>query len=1231
MTLFTIVGGAFSQQALPYEYGFENNNLATDGWIANITSSNSGIRTNSARTGSYGFTFNYSESSGSLISPVLTGGTKGVDVSFWYKEYSSSYGDEKFQVGYTTNADETDPANFTYGDVVTASTSWQQYVNTFPAGTKRIAIKYIYTNAFYLFLDDFSFEAYTTCVKPTGFAVNSVAYNSAVLSWTSDADAWDIDVNGDLISNITTKPYTLTGLTEATDYTVKVRANCGGGDVSNWTDVIEFSTPEQFPRPTKFGVSTVSLTTADIGWTSNGDATGSTLEYGVATVVNNEYKYDDGTFSTGVYASGSAFSYAIRLPAGSYSGNILKKVSVYDNQASTETITIYNDDAAEPTTQIASKPLVLTGSNNFVEVNFDNLLIDGTKNVWVVVSNESGVYVGAAVDNLGDANGRWTNLGGWGDLAELGLPGKVWMIHAEIASGNPATVESWNTVSDVTSPHQLTGLAEGTTYAVRVKSNYAGGSSAWVVSGFTTLSSNPVPTDVVATAEHTTANISWEGESDSYKVKYREAAKPNPTPLFFDDFESGLGLWTIVTAGEGPGWVIDDETGSNAATAYSYDSSTHSSYDANNWLISPAVQLGGVLMFKASNYSSYPDSYEVLLSTTGTDVADFTTTLKSMSTATGEISIDLSAYSGTGYIAIHHVSEDMYSLAIDDFGVYSVIPAGEWQQVATTAKSVELTGLEMDTKYDYTIIGVKGGSENAGTDIANFTTLSAKDKLFKATGDWNVAANWVPTGVPTNEDNALLYAAVTIPSGVVATAKTVAMKDAAASVTIKNGGQLKTSSSIEVTMEKDIAGYGDGDGKFSFISSPYNSSLASADVDGLLEGDYDYYRFTRSMNLEWRSYQLTSFNLTAGNGFLYANKVDKTLKFTGTTYASMDNYLTMTANYSASYPLSMILAGNPFTCNGTIYFVNGSDAMTGTIYKLNAAGDGFDKYQGYASVAPGEAVLVEYSENGTIYYRSEDYGNGTSLGVADNIVLPKHEVMGTNPDAGPVIKLANAADNSELLTTYDGKSVIAKLTGRTLYKDGAWNTLCLPFDLAIAGSPLEGATVKVLSATGTEFDENQLSVEFGDAPTTIPAGTPFIVKWASGDNIVEPVFTYKTINKTAGSTDFTGGSFVGNYAPVVLAENDYTKLYLGAANKLYWPASDVTLNSFRAYFNLPGATAAPAFKLDFGDEVVTGISNVKSAKTEGNDSWYTVDGRKLDKQPTMKGVYVNNGRKVVVK
>ena len=111
---FTTPCGAID---LPYSYGFENGNLSDACWTL-WGASSSGIASNSdaAHDGSSGFRFNYNETTAHLISPQFSGTTSGLTVSFFYKEYSSQYVDEEFQVGYTTSAAETDPTQRGYGD-----------------------------------------------------------------------------------------------------------------------------------------------------------------------------------------------------------------------------------------------------------------------------------------------------------------------------------------------------------------------------------------------------------------------------------------------------------------------------------------------------------------------------------------------------------------------------------------------------------------------------------------------------------------------------------------------------------------------------------------------------------------------------------------------------------------------------------------------------------------------------------------------------------------------------------------------------------------------------------------------------------------------------------------------------------------------------------------------------------------------------------------------------------
>ena len=152
------------------------------------------------------------------------------------------------------------------------------------------------------------------------------------------------------------------------------------------------------------------------------------------------------------------------------------------------------------------------------------------------------------------------------------------------------------------------------------------------------------------------------------------------------------------------------------------------------------------------------------------------------------------------------------------------------------------------------------------------------------------------------------------------------------------------------------------------------------------------------------------------------------------------------------------------------------------------------------------------------------------------------------------------------------------------------------------------------------------------------------MKWDSGDNIESPTFTNVTISTTT-PTDITptgegsDGSvtFKGTFGPVTIGEGgDNTKLYLGGDNKLYWPNGAMSINSFRAYFQLndhiASSSAVRAFVLNFDGNEQTGITTTNYTIFSNSDNaWYTLDSRKFSGKPTAKGLYINNGKKVVIK
>ena len=142
---------------LPYEYGFENNDLDEEEWSLVNSVTNSIIIDGSSYSFSGDYSFRFSHSTNPpqyLISPELKCNAE-MRVSFQYRITNLNLL-ETFQVGYSTTTDDINA--FTWGDEITASyLFWMKYLNTFPEGTKYVAVRYTSYNVAELSLDDFSF------------------------------------------------------------------------------------------------------------------------------------------------------------------------------------------------------------------------------------------------------------------------------------------------------------------------------------------------------------------------------------------------------------------------------------------------------------------------------------------------------------------------------------------------------------------------------------------------------------------------------------------------------------------------------------------------------------------------------------------------------------------------------------------------------------------------------------------------------------------------------------------------------------------------------------------------------------------------------------------------------------------------------------------------------------------------------------------------------------------
>ena len=222
------------------------------------------------------------------------------------------------------------------------------------------------------------------------------------------------------------------------------------------------------------------------------------------------------------------------------------------------------------------------------------------------------------------------------------------------------------------------------------------------------------------------------------------------------------------------------------------------------------------------------------------------------------------------------------------------------------------------------------------------------------------------------------------------------------------------------------------------------------------------------------------------------------------------------------------------------------------------------------------------------------------------------------------------ASSSDIKVSEDPVDV--QINGLTLYKDTYWNTLCLPFSLStveIETSPLAGAEIRELRSSTLEG--TTLTLNFGEVKA-ITAGTPYIIKWTSEeDAVVNPIFTGVTLSTSKAGFVEGDFMFVGNFDPETSIDGqDF--LYLGAENTLYYPEEPVSIGAFRAYFtNRNSAGQAKAFVLNFDDDnETTSIKQINNAASATN-SYFTIDGRRINDMPATAGLYIHNGKKVVIK
>ena len=217
-----------------------------------------------------------------------------------------------------------------------------------------------------------------------------------------------------------------------------------------------------------------------------------------------------------------------------------------------------------------------------------------------------------------------------------------------------------------------------------------------------------------------------------------------------------------------------------------------------------------------------------------------------------------------------------------------------------------------------------------------------------------------------------------------------------------------------------------------------------------------------------------------------------------------------------------------------------------------------------------------------------------------------------------------------------------------------WNVLVLPFELNTLNFCTKANSYAIFNVL-KDANVTANTVKFGLELEKIPANTPFLVKPQKDIKFktvtpavapaTDPTITYLTFNECVIESKangpvatVSGAKFIGTYKNVKdITGGEYIHYLVGgdfvAALEEDGTAHKFTLKSTRAYLDLTGTgMARPTILVEEADGSTTAIAGIAAdgvaVKAEG---WYTLSGVKLQSAPTEKGIYINNGKKVVIK
>lgn len=411
-----------------------------------------------------------------------------------------------------------------------------------------------------------------------------------------------------------------------------------------------------------------------------------------------------------------------------------------------------------------------------------------------------------------------------------------------------------------------------------------------------------------------------------------------------------------------------------------------------------------------------------------------------------------------------------------------------------------------------------------------------------------------------------------------------------------------------------------------------------------------------------------SFTLSSQNGANFAGEKTKTrsLKEINSIYYITMSYLRFTKMFLLI--LACVMGGLSANAQKTVEDLINQEAtgvteptykdvtVTGTsgaVYAIQCAGDkGSVQLRSKKDKDGNCSGIVTTNSGGKAKKVTVEWNSETTTGRS-------LDIYGSNKPYNNPKDLYNAStDGDKLGSIVMGTSTTFDITGDYEYiamrsKSGAMYLTSITITWEQEGGATQEVTVNLANGFGTLYNANALTVPAGAscgivtgvkngvldvdykyaAGQNVPVNTPVLVKAPGKESVT---FTTTTSTETAPTTNLLKGAdkdgvfaTEAGYIYYKLAYDNFTaKTGLG----FYWGAAEggaFKMKAGKAYLAVKQDVAQGAQKFSLEGNA-TGIEAVEQAN-EANRVVYTLDGRRVMNEKLAKGLYIINGKKVLVK